>query len=605
MSIPAEKSREEIEDKYKWNVHDIYESWDAWEDDYEAIQEKMDAFVEMQGTLSQGPEQLLAAYELNDEIGMMAYRLYRFPQLIFDTNQKDNAIQARLQQVQAIFAEFGTKTAWFTPEILTIPEDEAMSWVDETPELEPYRFPLAEVYRAQDHVLDEDGERLLSLASRFNSSPAETYRALSTADVEWNTITLQDGSDVKVTPATYRRLLEKSKSQDDRRSAFEAMYGVFIDKKNTYATIYNAVCQRDWASAQARNFSSTAEAALDGNNVPVSVLENLIETARDGAEPLRRYHRLRAKRLGLEGNYHLYDSGYPLVEDDSEYPFDEVTDLIVDSVRPLGEDYVSKMREALTSRWIDVYETEGKRSGAYSAGCYGVHPYMLLNYNDTLDSVFTLAHELGHTMHTVLSSEHQPFATSSYTIFVAEVASTTNEGLLLELLLEQASDARERAALLQHAIDSIAGTFYSQALFAAYELEAHRMAERGEPITADSLDVLYTSLFKDFYGDAVEWVEGYATTWARVPHFYQSPYYVYQYATCFASSATLLAEIRDGDRDGAVARYLELLESGGNDHPMEQLKKAGIDLSETDTVQAVVAQMDDLVSRLEDELAEL
>jgi oligoendopeptidase F len=604
MSMPAERTRDEIPAKYTWDVQDIYASWEEWENAYAEFQEKAEQFVAMQGTLSDGADRLLAAYTLNDEIGMMSYKLYRYPQLMFDLDQRNNEVQARLQQVQAVFAEFGTKTAWFAPEILTISEEAAMAWVDEEPELEPYRFPLAEVYRSQEHVLDEDGERLLSYASRFNSSPAETYRALSTADVDWNVAELSDGTEVKVTPASYRRMLEKLESQADRRAVFEKMYDVFISKKNTYATIYNAVCQRDWASAQARKFESTAKAALDSNNVPISVLENLIETAKAGNEPLRRFHRLRAQHLGLDA-YHLYDSSVPLVSDDTEYPFDDVTDVIVDSVRPLGPSYVDTMRTALTSRWIDVYETDGKRSGAYSASCYGVHPYMLLNYNDTLDSVFTLAHELGHTMHTVLSSEHQPFATSGYTIFVAEVASTTNEGLLLELLLEQADGPRERAALLEHAIGSIAGTFYTQAMFANFELEAHRMVERGEPMTADRLDALYRGLFAEYYGDAIVWDEEYATTWARIPHFFQSPYYVYQYATCFASSATLLAEIRDGDHEGAVARYLELLESGGNDHPMEQLRKAGIDLSKPETVQAVVQQMDDLVTRLEAELAQI
>ncbi len=602
MSLPPEKNREEIPDRYKWNVHDIFEDWDAWQAAYGQFQEHADQFVAMQGTLSNGPEALADAFELNDKIGMGAYKLYRYPQLMFDTDQRDNEIQAKLQQVQAVFAEFGTKTAWFTPELLTIPEETALEWVASEPRLEPYRFPIAEAYRSQEHVLDEAGERLLSLSSRFNSSPVETYRALSTADVEWLTTELTNGDEVKVTPAAYRRMLEKLDQQEDRRRVFEAMYGVYSAKRNTYATIYNAVCQRDWARAQARNFESTAEAALDSDNVPVSVLENLIATAKAGSAPLQRYHKLRAKHLGLEGDYHLYDTSVPLLRDDSEFPFDEVTDLIIESVQPLGGDYADKLREALTSRWIDVYENEGKRSGAYSAGCYGVHPYMLLNYNDTLDSVFTLAHELGHTMHTVLSQEHQPFATSSYTIFVAEVASTTNEGLLLELLLERADGPRERAALLQHAIDSIAGTFYSQAVFADYELEAHRIVERGEPMTADQLDALYRSLFDAYYGDAVVWDEGYASTWARVPHFFQSPYYVYQYATCFASSATLLEEMRSGDRTGAVARYLELLRSGGNDHPMEQLRKAGIDLSEPSTVEAVVAQMDDLVGRLETEL---
>ncbi|MFP4598648.1 MAG: M3 family oligoendopeptidase, partial [Persicimonas sp.] len=346
---------------------------------------------------------------------------------------------------------------------------------------------------------------------------------------------------------------------------------------------------------------------LDSNNVPVEVLETLIETAAAGNEPLQRYHKLRKKVLELD-EYHLYDSSIPLVEFDKEYDYDAVADIIIESVAPLGEDYQERIEEALKGGWIDVYETKGKRSGAYSAGVYGVHPYMLLNYNGTLSHVFTLAHELGHTMHTLLANEAQPFATSDYTIFVAEVASTLNEALLLDYMLDQIDDPKERIVLLQHAIDGIAGTFYMQALFADYELSAHRLVEQGQPITSEVLSELYYGKLDELLGDAVELDELYEVTWSRIPHFYASPYYVYQYATCYASSAKLVEEILSEDaaeREAAVERYLDLLRAGGSDHPMTLLQNAGVDLSQASTVRAVVDQLDDLVSLLEEEIEQL
>ncbi|MBA2663315.1 MAG: oligoendopeptidase F [Bradymonadaceae bacterium] len=604
---PKTRNRAEIGEAYKWRLSDIYEGWEAWTADFATIRKLMDEFVALEGTLKEGADVVLRGYELSDQIGMLSYKLYRYPQLMFDVDQRDNAIQSRLQEVQILFAEYGTRTSWFSPEMLTIDEQTMTGWVDATPALGPYRFPIAEIYRSQKHVLDAQGEQLLSLASRFRSTPGDIYRALSTADIEFKTIELTSGEQVTVSYGEYQNILHTNPNQADRAKAFEAMYEVFNSKRNTIASLYNAVCQRDWAQAQARHYTSTAEAALDDNAIPLSVLETLISTARAGTEPLRRYHALRKRVLGL-ATYHLYDGGIALVENDKLYPYDEVAEMIVGSVAPLGERYQQLLRESLTGGWIDVYENDGKRSGAYSAGVYGVHPYILLNYNDTLDQVFTLAHELGHSMHTVLSSEHQPFATASYTIFVAEVASTTNEALLLDYMLARVTDPRERIVLLQKAIDGILGTFYSQALFADYELQAHRLAEQGKPITAEALSTIYEGLMDDYYGPEIDRDELYRVTWARIPHFFNAPYYVYQYATCYASSAKIVQGLLSDDatlQAQTLERYLTLLSSGGNDHPMNQLQEAGIDLSQDETVQAVVDQLSGLVDQLERELAAL
>jgi oligoendopeptidase F len=332
-----------------------------------------------------------------------------------------------------------------------------------------------------------------------------------------------------------------------------------------------------------------------------------VDTVRSGTAPLRRYAALRKRLLKLD-SYHLYDAQVPIFATGKSYPYEQARDAVLGSVAPLGEDYAAKYRKFLSGGRLDVYENEGKRSGAYSANVYGVGPYVLMNYNDTLDALFTFAHEGGHAMHTVLSNEAQPFVTSSYTIFVAEVASTTNERFLLEKMLASTSDPKERFLLLQKAVDAIVNTFYTQVLFADFELRAHKLVEQGRPVTADVLGGIYLGLLKEYYGDAVAIDELYKYTWARIPHFYNSPYYVYQYATCFASSARLFKDMTSGTaaaREAATKRYLTLLRSGGNDHPMEQLKKAGVDLTDRATVQAVVEQMEELVSRMEAEAARI
>ncbi len=601
------RNRENIAEQYKWQLGDIYPDWGKWQTDYKQLEGLMEEFVKLRGTLSSGADQLLKAYTMSDEMGKISYKIYRYPQLMYDLDQRDNDILAKLQQVEILFARFASATAWLNPEILTIPIDNIRDWIEQNKDLAVYRFPIEELFRQQEHVLDEDGERLLSYSSRFNGVPGDTYEALTTADAKFNTITLSTGEEVTVTHAQYMAILQTNRNQEDRAAAFEAMYDVYDKNINTYASLYNGVCQRDWFKTQARKFETTLNAALDGNNIPVSVFENLVSTARAGNKTLQRYHILRQKVLEID-DYHLYDGGFPIVDFDKKYPYDDVLEKIVESVGPLGKEYQDKMREGFAGGWIDVYESEGKRSGAYSAGVYGVHPFMLLNYNDTLNEVFTLAHEMGHTMHTVLSHENQPFATSEYTIFVAEVASTLNEALLLDYMLKNSEDTTERIVLLQHAIDGIVGTFFTQVMFADYERQVHKLVEDGHPVTSDVLNNVYIEILKHYYGDVLNLDELYRITWARIPHFYRAPYYVYQYATCFASSARLIKSIKNGnksEKEKTISRYLDLLKSGGNDHPMVQLKKAGVDLEQAETVQAVIAQLDSLVTQLEEEINNL
>lgn len=603
----APRTRDQIPAEYRWDFSAIYPSWEAWEADMRRIQEKMDGFAALKGTLARGPEAVLKAYQAYDEIGKLQYLVYRYPQLQRDVDTRDQAIAGRFQRVMAVFDKFEATTAWFTPELLKIPQATMQQWLQATPALGPYRFTILDNYRRQAHVLDEPGERLLALAAPANETPRSAYQELSTSDIKFPTITLSDGRKVELTPGRYQALLESERVQADRAQAAAAHVGTYGATAHTYGAIYRGVLQRDWFLAQARQFPSTLDAALHGNAIPREVVETLVRTTRAGTAPLQRYARLRKQLLGLS-EYHLYDGVLPIFRSDKTYPYEKARELALAAVAPLGEDYVARYKRFVGGGRIDVFESAGKRSGAYSAGVYGVGPFQLLNYNATLDAVFTFAHEGGHAMHTVLSYENQPFVTSDYTIFVAEVASTTNERFLLEHLLKQTQDPKERFLLLQHAVDSIVGTFYTQVLFADFELQAHARVEKGEAVTTEDLNRIYLGLLKDYYGDAVTVDDFYKYTWARIPHFYNTPYYVYQYATCFASSAQIFKTLTTGaqaQRQAATERYLTLLKSGGNDHPMAQLKKAGVDLTQAATVQAVVDQMNELVTRMEAEAARL
>lgn len=601
------RTREDIPEPFTWNLADIYPGWSAWEAGLADFETKLAGYGELKGTLANGPTQLLKAFRLDDDLGQLSYKLWYYAGLTYDQDQRDNEANGRRQRVQILFAKAEEVRSWFSPELLRIPLDTVRGWMNADADLAVYRFAIERLYHQQEHVLDEKGEHLLSLAGRFASTPHDTHSMLSTADVTHPSITLHDGRQVTLTYGQYNALLSTNRHQPDRAAAFQAFHETFAANVNTYAAIYNGVLQRDLFLSQARGYKTTLEAALHGNDIPPSVVENLVATARRGTGPLQRYHKLRKRVLGLD-TYHAYDQLVPLIDFDRKYEYGKVLDEIVEAMKPLGPEYQKNVRAAFEGRWIDVYENPGKRSGAYSAPVYGVHPYMLLNYNDTLDAVFTLAHEMGHSMHSILAEAHQPFVYSDYTIFVAEVPSTLSEMLFFDHMLAKAGDPRERVVLLQHAIDDMVGTFFRQCLFADYELQAHRLAEQGEPITAETLSGIYFDLFKAYHGDAMEYDELAKVTWARVPHFFATPYYVYQYATCYASSAQLIRTITSGDlaeRRAGVERFLDLLRAGGSDYPMKLLKQAGVDLSTPAPAEAVVAQLDRRVSQLEAEIGKL
>lgn len=597
--------RSEIDNKYKWNMTDFYPDWAEWDKELETLKSMMKEIPQYKGQIKDDSKKFVELIKLEEKMGRLLDKLYVYVYMLKDLDSKDEVSSVKLQEIQAIYTEYSVSAAWITPEILQIPKETMERWIDENPELKDNRFGLMEIYRLQGHVLDEGKEKLLSYYGQYMGAPHDIYAELSISDMKWNEVKLSDGYEGPVTNGVYSKVLATNRNQEDRKKAFEALYGAFDNNKNTYGAIYRALLQRDVASSKGRNYNSSLEKALEPKNVPTEVYTTLLKSAIDNNAPLQRYVNLRKKALGLK-EYHYYDNSINIVEYDKTFDYDVAKEMVYNSVAPLGEDYSAKMNRAISEGWIDVFETENKRSGAYSIGIYDVHPYMLLNYQSTLDDVFTLAHELGHTLHTMLSNENQPYATHDYTIFVAEVASTFNERLLLDYMIKNSNDPIEKIALIEQALGNIVGTFYIQTLFANYEYQAHKLIEEGKAVTPDVLSGIMDNLFKEYFGDSITMDELQKIIWARIPHFFNSPYYVYQYATSFASSANLYDRITNTKYSEEEREdYLTLLKSGGNDHPMSQLKKAGVDLEKVESFHAVAVEFDRLLDILEEELNKL
>lgn len=600
------KNRDEIAQQYKWDLNDIYPNWNQWEVDLVKLKELMAEIPKYQGEISKNPKTFVEFINLEEKISRLLDKIYLYPYLQRDLDSTNEVASVKLQEIESIYANYSISSSWITPEILTIPKETMVTWINENPTLEPNRFPLMEIYRLQEHVLSADKEKLLSYFGQYLGVPSDIYSELSTSDIKWNDVELSDGSKTTVTNGVYSKVISTNRNQEDRKKVFEALYNSFNINKNTYASIYKSILQRDFATAQSRNYKSSLEKALNPKNIPLDVYTSLIESTKENTAPLKRYIALRKKALNLS-DYHYYDNSVNIVDYNKEFTYEEAKNTVLESVKPLGEDYYNGLNTALSEGWLDVYETPNKRSGAYSLNIYDVHPYMLLNYNGTMDAVFTLAHELGHTMHSMLSTKNQPYPISSYTIFVAEVASTFNERLLLDNMLRNTTDPKEKIALIEQAIGGIVGTYYIQSLFADYEYQAHQIVENGGAITPEVLNNIMENLFKDYFGTELTMDELQKIIWARIPHFYNSPYYVYQYATSFASSANLYDRITNTkytpqEREKAKNEYLTLLKSGGNDHPMNQLKKAGVDLSKKDAFNAVATEFNRLLDLLEEEL---
>ena len=567
--------RSEVREEDTWNVKDMYESVEDWEKELTAIRTIVDKVAEYEGKVMESAGSLLTVLSGLAEAGEKLGLAFNYAERLFDEDQTNTAHQAMNAKAYSAYAEMESRVAFVDPEIIAAPQELLERYYEESDELPLYRKQIEEIRRRKAHCLSAEMEKLLAMTAEMSQTPADTFSILSNADLVLPEVEDENGEKVRLTSGRYGQFIQ-SADRRVRKDAFEAMYSTYKQFLNTFASLYNGNVKQQIFQAKARKYASTLEAAVDANHVSPDVYQNLIETVSQNLDKMHRYVSLRKKCLGTE-DLHMYDIYTPMIPDMAKtISFEEAKETVLKALAPLGEDYVAKVKEGFENRWIDVYENQGKRSGAYSAGAYGCHPYVLLNYNGTLDDVFTLAHEMGHAMHSYYSNETQPYIYAEYKIFVAEVASTCNEILLMEYLLEHTTDQKERAYLLNHYLDSFKGTVYRQTQFAEYEMLTNRMSEEGESLNADNLSKLYLELNKKYYGDEIVSDDEIAYEWARIPHFYYN-FYVYQYATSYCAAYSVAHKILE-EGAPAVERYKKFLSSGCSQAPVELLKIAGVNL---------------------------
>lgn len=574
--------RSEVKEEDTWNLKDMYPSDEAWENELTTINEIVEKIAAYEGKVTESAANLLNVLNNLAAAGEKVSLAFSYAERLFDEDQTNTAHQAMSAKVYSVYAAMGSKTAFVDPEIIAASEETLETFYKEQPDLLLYKKQIAEIRRMKEHCLSSEMEKLIAMTAEMSQTPADTFSILNNADMVLPEIKDENGELVRLTPGRYGQFLQ-SADRRVRKDAFDAMYGTYKQFLNTSASLYSGNIKQQIFYAKARKYNSTLECAVDANNVSPSVYHNLIDTVNKNLDKMHAYVALRKKCLGLD-ELHMYDIYTPMIPDMAKkIPFEEAKETVLKALAPLGEEYVSKVKEGFENRWIDVYENQGKRSGAYSAGEYGCHPYVLLNYTGTLDDMFTLAHEMGHAMHSYYSNEAQPYIYAGYKIFVAEVASTCNEILLMEYLLKNTADKKERAYLLNHYLDSFKGTVYRQTQFAEYEMLTNQMLEKGEGLTADNLSETYLALNKKYYGEDMISDEQIAYEWARIPHFYYN-FYVYQYATSYCASFSIAHKILE-EGETFVKQYKEFLCGGCSLAPVELLKIAGVNLETPEPIQ--------------------
>lgn len=585
----------------KWKLKKLYPTLELWEKDYEKLNKIVDSVGEFQGKLGEY-ESFVTYYELQKKLAVLLLKVYQYAALLSDLDKKNTDNAARVQKMSFLMSKLNQVTAFESPELLSIGKETIDGFITKNDTLKEYTFSIEKLFRNQEHVLDKKSESLLANYSQLSGQGREIYSALSVADKVDKEVILTDGKKVVITSGNYRSYLADLESPKDRKIVFEAIFSQYKDHKNAYAQIYNTILQKDIAKMKSRNYSSSLESYLFTNNIPLEVYHNLVEVAKSNTAPIKRYYKLRQEYLGLE-KHHTYDRFINLAESSTKFTYKESKNLFFESIKGFSKDFQDKAHSALEDGYVDVYEQEGKQTGAYSFGVLNEHPFILLNFDETLNSVFTLAHEAGHSMHSLFATETQPVATQSYQIFVAEIASTFNEHNLLDYFIKNAKSTKDdKITLLQQSIDDILGTFYRQTLFASYELKAHEIAEKGEPITYETLSTIMIDLYKEFYDIDITEENGKEFVWAYIPHLFYTPFYVYQYSTSFAASLKLYEMVKENPAN--IDKHISLLKSGGNDFPVNQVKKAGVDLTTKEPFMAVVNRLNNLIDELEVALKE-
>ncbi|AKP75692.1 MULTISPECIES: oligoendopeptidase F [Priestia] len=589
-------SRSEIKVEDTWKLEDIFASDDAWEKEFEEVKALIPKMEKFKGKLGESAQTLYDALQEQDELTMRVSKLYTYAHMRYDQDTTNSFYQGLNDRIKTLYTQIASALSYVTPEILSIEESKIKQYMAEHKELKLYAHALDEITRERPHILSESEEALLAQASEVLGSSSNTFGMLNNADLEFPSIKDENGEEVEITHGRYIRFLESS-DRRVREEAFKAVYETYGKFKNTFASTLSGTVKKDNFSARVRHYNSARHSALSTNNIPEEVYDNLVKTVNDNLHLLHRYIDLRKKVLGIE-ELHMYDLYTPLVKDvKMEVTYEEAKDYILKGLKPLGEDYLNVLKEGFENRWVDVHENKGKRSGAYSSGTYGTNPYILMNWQDNVNNLFTLAHEFGHSVHSYYTRKTQPYPYGDYSIFVAEVASTCNEALLNDYLLKTIDDEKQRLYLLNHYLEGFRGTVFRQTMFAEFEHGVHVRAQNGEPLTPELLTKLYYDLNKKYFGDNLVIDEEIGLEWARIPHFYYN-YYVYQYATGFSAAAALSKQILE-EGDAAVERYVGFLKSGSSDYPIEVLKKAGVDMTTSQPIEEALAVFEEKLTEME------
>jgi oligoendopeptidase F len=588
--------RSDIEDKYKWDLSDLYESDQAWEEDFKKVQDMLTKAKGFTGRLAESPQVLFDCLKLRTDISKICDNLHFYARRNADLDHRVSKYQSMTDKAAMLISQAGAAFSFVEPELLQIEDNRLKEMASEFPDKNLYDFYIKELIRSREHIRSAEIEELLAQSILVARGPANVFTMLNDADMTYPSIKDEDGNEVQITKQRYAKFME-SPDQRVRKDAHEALFSSYESHVNTISASLSASINTDIFYSRARRYESSLHQALDAINVPVEVYHSLLDTTEKNLEGLHKWMEIRRKILKLDKLY-PYDLMCPLFpEENYEVSYEDAVKEVTQAIETLGEEYTKNLKNAFESNWVDVYETQGKASGAYSSSNYSTHPVVLMNYNDTIDNMFTLAHEMGHCMHSFYSNKNQPYPKAQYTIFVAEVASTLNEGLLLQHLLKKVTDDKKKLFLLNQHIDNTFGTYFNQVLYARFELMIHETVERGEALSPDLMNEMWDELTRKYYGEALTMDEYTKYKWARIPHFYYT-YYVYQYSTSYAASQAILDKFLKGE-EGIVDQYLQLLSSGGSDYPINQLKTCGVDMTTPEPFEATIKLFEEQINEVE------
>ena len=597
MNSKELKTREQIDKKYKWNIEAMISDESTIDRDLERIKERAEKYAkDYAGKLTESAATLFKAFKDRDSIWRDLEKIFVYARMRRDENNAESRYQAMTNKCGAVIASVSAAMSFFTPELLAASDDVILGYINEEEGLKEYEFAIKDTLRQKAHILSEAEENILAQMSEVTGATNEIFTMLNNADIKFGTITDEDGDQVEVTHGSYIKFME-SHNRDVRKAAYNAMYDSYKELINTIASTYNYNTKTDVVGARIRKYESARAAALSGDNIPAEVYDNLVSVVNENLPSMHRYVALRKKLLGLDKMY-MYDMYVPLIKiPENDIPYEEGLDIIREALQPLGEEYIEKMNKGISEGWIDVYENKGKTSGAYSFGSYDSYPYILLNYTDTLKDVFTIIHEMGHSMHSRYTRDNQPYIYGSHSIFTAEVASTVNESLLMQHLFNKDPDIEMKKYLLNLHLEEFRTTLFRQTMFAEFEDITHKAIESGQVLTSDWMCEQYEALNTKYYGPAVEKDDTIKYEWARIPHFYNA-FYVYKYATGYSAATAISGKIL-AEGEPAAKAYIEFLKTGESDYPIELLKIAGVDMSKPDPIKAAMDTFNNLLDEFE------